>query len=204
MKYGLVLFTVLLAGLIIMADPGPSKSRLGFRSDISLKIENLATASAGDCLKVQSDKSLAPEACGGSGTTIPSGLVTFVVAGTCPAGWTEVSALNGKFLRGTLAANGDVGDTGGSDTITDVLNHTHAVNVTDPGHAHTLQRYPTATGTSSGYTADTSMSGTPAAVTLPMVSQATGITATTSNPDGGVASIDNRPAFVNVIFCAKD
>lgn len=32
----------------------------------------------------------------------------------------------------------------------------------------------------------------------------TGITATTNNPAGGVASIDNRPAFVKVIFCKKD
>ncbi len=204
MKYFTILVLVLGAGWIVLGGQDPPKRRIGFSSDLKLTVKNLSIASTGDCLKVQSDKSLAPEACGGSGTTIPSGLITFIAAGTCPTGWSEVSALNGKFLRGTLAANDDVGNTGGSDTITDVLNHTHAVNVTDPGHAHTLQRYPTATGTSSGYTADTSMSGTPAAVTLPMESQTTGITAATANPAGGVASIDNRPAFVNVIFCAKD
>jgi hypothetical protein len=122
----------------------------------------------------------------------------------CGTGFTQVASLEGKFIVGTVAANSDVGDTGGSDTVTSVINHTHTVNVTDPGHLHTLQRYPTSTGTSSGFTADTSMSGTPAAVTLPMQSKTTGITAATVNPAGGVASIDNRPAFVKVIFCAKD
>lgn len=51
-------------------------------------------------------------------TRTPSGLVTLVVTGTCPAGWTEVSALNGRMLRGTVAANGDVGTTGGADSLT--------------------------------------------------------------------------------------
>ena len=49
---------------------------------------------------------------------IAVGLLTFVVSGVCPAGWPEVSALSGKTLVGTVAANGDVGTTGGSDTIT--------------------------------------------------------------------------------------
>src|SRR5258708_28001654 len=50
--------------------------------------------------------------------TLPSGLIMVVRSGTCPSGWTEISALNGKTLVGTLAANGDVGATGGSDTLT--------------------------------------------------------------------------------------
>jgi len=49
---------------------------------------------------------------------LPSGVIVLVVSGTCPVNFTEVSALNGKMLRGTLAANGDVGGTGGSATIT--------------------------------------------------------------------------------------
>jgi hypothetical protein len=53
-----------------------------------------------------------------TGTAIPTGLISLVITGTCPSGWTEVSALNGKMLRGTVAANGDVGATGGSATIT--------------------------------------------------------------------------------------
>ncbi len=53
-----------------------------------------------------------------SSGSIPSGLITLIASGTCPTGWAESSALNGKMLRGTVAANGNVGTTGGADTIT--------------------------------------------------------------------------------------
>lgn len=49
---------------------------------------------------------------------LPTGFIGMIVSGTCPAGTTEESSLNGKTLFGTLAANGDVGTTGGADTIT--------------------------------------------------------------------------------------
>lgn len=55
---------------------------------------------------------------GGGSATLPSGVVFLILSGTCPAGSTEVTALNGKMLKGTLAANGDVGTTGGNATIT--------------------------------------------------------------------------------------
>lgn len=70
------------------------------------------SGSASDVL--HGDGSWGPAAGGG----IPAGLITVIVAGACPATWTEVSALNGKMLRGTLAANGDVGTAAGSDAIT--------------------------------------------------------------------------------------
>jgi len=66
--------------------------------------------------------------------------------------------------------------------VADVLNHTHPVAVTDPGHSHLTQRYPTATGTSSGFTNDTSMSGTVIDNTLPVKAGATGITAVATPP----------------------
>lgn len=50
--------------------------------------------------------------------SLPSGFVFMVASGGCPAGSTEVSALSGKMLYGTVAANGDVGTTGGSNSIT--------------------------------------------------------------------------------------
>ena len=53
-----------------------------------------------------------------SGSTLPAGIIVMVTSGTCPAGFGEVTALNGKFLQGTLAANGDVGGTGGNATVT--------------------------------------------------------------------------------------
>jgi hypothetical protein len=55
---------------------------------------------------------------GAPAASIPAGLITFVVTGACPSGWSEVTALAGKTLSGTLTANADVGTTGGSDTIT--------------------------------------------------------------------------------------
>lgn len=54
----------------------------------------------------------------GGGSGLPSGFIGMVSSGTCPTGTSEVAALNGKTLQGTLAANGDVGTTFGSDTIT--------------------------------------------------------------------------------------
>jgi hypothetical protein len=134
---------------------------------------------------------------------LPSGIIVFSLS-ACPNGFTEVAGLGGKFVLGTVAASGDVGTTGGSDTITEVLNHTHTVAVTDPGHSHLTQRYPTATGGSSGFTIDTSMSGTPADNTLPTKGATTGITASTANPAGGVASIDNRPAYIRLIGCVSN
>jgi hypothetical protein len=73
-------------------------------------------------------------------------------------------------------------------SYSEVLNHTHTVSITDPGHSHITQRYPTATGASSGFTIDTSMSGTLADNTLATKSATTGITASTADPAGGVAS----------------
>lgn len=72
---------------------------------------------------------------------------------------------------------------------TGVINHQHTVSVTDPGHSHLTQRYPTTTGSSSGFTSDTSMSGTAADNTLPVKTATTGITASTANPAGGVAAL---------------
>jgi hypothetical protein len=48
----------------------------------------------------------------------PTGSTFVILTGTCPAGTSEVSALDGKMPYGTLAAHGDVGGTGGSNTIT--------------------------------------------------------------------------------------
>lgn len=55
-------------------------------------------------------------ASGASG--IPIGSIILILTGICPSGYTEAAALNGKMLRGTIAANADVGTTGGNDSIT--------------------------------------------------------------------------------------
>lgn len=50
--------------------------------------------------------------------TSPSGMIFLIASGTCPAGSTEVTALDASMPLGTLAAHGDIGGTGGSNTIT--------------------------------------------------------------------------------------
>lgn len=144
-------------------------------------------------------------ACGGApggGAGLPAGLIVLSLT-SCPAGYVEETSLNGKFVLGTLAANGDVTGTGGSDSITSVLNHTHTVSVTDPGHTHTLPVGATDDTAAPFDRADAGTNTSGANATTASGSNTTGITATTANPAGGVASIDNRPAFVRVIFCKK-
>lgn len=48
----------------------------------------------------------------------PLGGLFITTYSSCPVGTAEVTALNGAMLEGTIAANGDVGTTGGSNNIT--------------------------------------------------------------------------------------
>lgn len=116
-----------------------------------------------------------PGATGGSATHTPSGTVSTPTFTGDAANLTHT---------GTAVAD----HASHTHDYSQVINHTHTVNVNDPGHTHLTQRYPTATGASSGFTIDTSMSGTLADNTLPTKSGTTGITATTANPAGGVAT----------------
>src|SRR5206468_12277354 len=53
-----------------------------------------------------------------TGGFVPSGSIIMMVSGTCPGGYAEAIELNGVTVIGTLAANNDVGTTGGNDNIT--------------------------------------------------------------------------------------
>jgi hypothetical protein len=64
-------------------------------------------------------------------------VVKIITAGTCGAGWAELTAVNGRDLIGTLAANGDAGTTGGSDTITPTVATLTAAAQTFTGSAAT-------------------------------------------------------------------
>jgi hypothetical protein len=125
---------------------------------------------------------------------IPSGLIALSLT-SCPTGWVEETSLNGVTLVGTLAANGNVGTTGGSDTITpsgtnSVPTFIGTVN-TLAVTAHTVVA--TKQGTSTGNvvtTATHTITGIPGgSVTAPTF---------TGN------SFDNRSSFVRVIFCKKN
>jgi microcystin-dependent protein len=155
----------------------------------------------------------------GGGGSIPTGIIVMWsgLLSAIPSGWLLCDGTSGtpdlrdRFVKGT-AAGVDPGATGGAAThshaYTEIVQHTHAVNVTDNGHTHLTQRYPTATGGSSGFTIDTSMSGTLADNTLPTKSATTGITATTSNPGGSVASgttatASSEPDFYAIAYIMK-
>lgn len=172
---------------------------------------------------------------GGSSGGIPAGSILMVDSGSCPTGFGEVAGLASRFPMGTVAANGDVGGTGGANTFTpagtvaapiftgtpfsSVINHTHSVSVNDPGHTHTQASQTATTGGASSWEHGAIDTSSTAAETLPTGSNTTGITATTANPAGGVASItpagtnsapaftgtqaDQRPAWLKVIFCKK-
>jgi len=89
----------------------------------------------------------------------------------------------GRMLLGFTAGDTDEA-TGGAVTHGHALNnptvageaaHTHTYTQV-PNHVHPMQRFPTATGGSTGFTVDTSMSGTQANAN------------DTANPTGGVAT----------------
>ena len=147
---------------------------------------------------------------------MPSGAIVFVTSGSCPPGTSEATELNGRVALGTLAANANVGTTGGADTITpavaDHASHTHTYTQI-VNHTHPLATGTTATGNFSQVVGaiDASSGGTGGTATQAAVATVSG------NPAGGVASgttagpsatlahvgtqFDNRSAFVRVIAC---
>jgi hypothetical protein len=70
---------------------------------------------------------------GGSSGSVPAGSIVFISSGTCSAGWAEASELSGKTVIGTVAANGDVGTTGGADSVTPAVNSLTAAAQTFTG-----------------------------------------------------------------------
>jgi hypothetical protein len=139
----------------------------------------------------------------GSGSGLAAGEIIIKLSGACSTGFEEATELNGRTLIGTLAANGDVGTTGGSDSITQVLQHTHMVTVTDPGHAHAMNVGATDDTSAPFDRADAGTNASGAQATTATGGNFTGVTAATANPAGSVASIDNRSAFIKVLFCRK-
>jgi len=80
---------------------------------------------------------------------VPSGMIAFFAASTCPAGWTEFTELQGRFLVGTPAGGSSGGSIGtamtdeGSLTTSGVVAHAHNVSppavttdATDASHSH--------------------------------------------------------------------
>lgn len=70
------------------------------------------------CSAVNTWTTLPTSAGAGGGDPVPTGAILLVASGSCPTGYAEETALNGKLPLGTLTANGDLGTTGGADTLT--------------------------------------------------------------------------------------
>ena len=156
--------------------------------------------------------------------SVPSGLITLVISGSCPAGFDEVSELNGKTLVGTLAANANVGTTGGADNITPAgtnnsLTFTGTALAT---HSHELPFIKLAGATGALRMLDPTVFGT--GTSRAPISTSANPTANTTaaavlkdqplsagTPAGIIntplftgTQFDNRSAFIRVIFCRKD
>lgn len=76
---------------------------------------------------------------------LSSGDIVIRLSGSCGAGFTEVTSLDGRMLRGTTIANSDAGGTGGSDTITPAGTVSQPTFTGDAlgGHAHGTGTYAT-------------------------------------------------------------
>lgn len=131
----------------------------------------------------------------------PVGSIYLSVVATSPAtllgGGTWARIAQGRMLVGQDPNDTDFDvaeETGGEKehtlTTPEIPAHTHTV--TDPGHAHAMQRFPTATGGSTGFTVDTSMSGTQAAANNTAPAQ-TGISLANAGGDG---AHNNMPPYL--------
>jgi hypothetical protein len=140
----------------------------------------------------------------GGSEAFPVGAVFLSVISTSPATllgygtWSQIAG--GRMLVGQTGSDADFDvaeETGGAKTHTlttaEMPVHTHVQDA----HSHLTQRYPTATGASSGFTIDTSMSGTLANNTLPTA------TTTAVNQNAGSGSAHNNMPPYLVVYMWK-
>jgi len=83
---------------------------------LSLLVLLLASAACGQLVGVWSPAN-GGTGFSSAGATPFTGAIFLIVSGSCPSYATEVTALNGVMLEGTIHTNGDVGNTGGSNSI---------------------------------------------------------------------------------------
>lgn len=144
---------------------------------------------------------------------VSSGDIVLRLSGSCGAGFTEVTSLDGFMLRGTTSANADAGQSGGTDAITpagsvstptfsgDALaGHAHATGtyaasahsgtaVADhASHTHTYTEVPNHVHPYASQTATTGSASSYEHGAIDASSAAAEASITTNNPTGGVAT----------------
>lgn len=158
------------------------------------ELTELTTPALGDIVSIVDDPSGSPETKKITLSNLlslvyPVGSIYTSTASTNPntlfgfGTWSEFGS--GRVLVGYDSGQTEfdtVEETGGAKT--------HTLTTSEiPAHSHGLTRFPTTTGASSGFTADTSMSGTPTAVTQ-----------TTASEGGGGAHNNLQPYIVVYFF----
>ena len=136
---------------------------------------------------------------GGTVAFLPAGAIMLRDA-ACPAGWTRVSALDGKFVRGASSYGGTGGAATHTHTVSALANHTHAVL----SHTHTMGTTGASVGTAIG-----DHHGVVVQPIFPHTHEPTGASAanTDTSGAGSVGTSDaasSLPAYITVIFCKKD
>ena len=128
---------------------------------------------------------------------IPSGAISIFDA-ACPAGWTRVSAFDGKFIRGAASYGG----TGGADT------HTHTI-ASLAAHTHAIASHTHGFGTT-GLNSTTDSLYTGSGINLVQAHPHTGSgagganTGTLGAASPTAAAGSSLPVYITVIFCKKD
>ena len=110
------LFWLCILAVCCFAQPYPPPEYNTGNTDPAVRHGN-GQWSPNDCLKFDA-KGQAVSTGGPCASGLPSGIVVMVIAGACPAGFDEVPQLSGRVVLGTLAANADIGTTGGADFVT--------------------------------------------------------------------------------------
>jgi len=120
-----------------------------------------------------------------------------VASGSCPSSFSEVSALNGAMPYGTVAANGDVGTSGGSNSITPA-----GTNSTVTGPAQVISwpmSVPTFSG-SSGTVPAESFTGSSVSTSSNSAGTPAGTNSTVTGPAQTISWPAGVPAFAGTPF----